>query len=323
MDARARAAYLELLKQTLTRARDVEEGRSEGRRRRRAGALLELLGARGLTIVPALPSVDDRVVRRVPGLPGSSLLTALLDRRRLVIVPDDSPRASVRADRPPRSWRVRVAACEREFGIDWPRHAETMSGLRRLDNVEDCVLDVIDRGVPGDLAETGVWRGGTAILMRAVLAATGDENRRVWAADSFEGLPAPDLDSHPQDAGVDYTGFPELAVGVRQVQDNFARYGMLDERVCFLPGWFRDTLPAAPINRLAVLRLDGDLYQSTIEALDALYPKLAPGGYCIVDDFGAIPACRQAVEDYRARHAITEPLLPVDWTCVYWRRGPA
>ena len=198
-----------------------------------------------------------------------------------------------------------------------------MSGLRRLDNVEDCVLDVVDRGIPGDLAETGVWRGGTVILMRAVLAAVGDPDRVVWAADSFEGLPPPDLARHPQDAGVDYTGFPELSVGVRRVQDNFARYGMLDERVRFLPGWFRDTLPAAPIERLAVLRLDGDLYESTIDALDALYPRLSPGGYCIVDDFGAIPACRQAVEDYRARHGITEPLVPVDWTCVYWRRDPA
>jgi O-methyltransferase len=70
-----------------------------------------------------------------------------------------------------------------------------------------------------------------------------------------------------------------------------------------------------------VLRLDGDLYESTMDALTALYPKLSPGGYAIVDDYGAIPACRQAVHDYRDAHGITEPIQEVDWTGAYWQRG--
>lgn len=321
MDSQARTAYLELLKQSLTRAREVGEGRFGGRRRRHVGVVLDLLAQRGLTIVPAVPSVRDRAVRRVPGLPGSPVLVRLLDRRNLAIVPDDSPRAEI-AERGAglRSWRTRVAAKERELGIDWPEHAETMSGLRRLDNVQDCILDVVERGVPGDLIETGVWRGGTAIFMRAVLAALGDRERTVWAADSFEGLPKPDASRYPLDARVDYTIYPELSVGVQQVRANFARYGMLDEQVAFLPGWFRDTLPSAPIDQLALMRLDGDLYESTIDALDALYPKLAPGGYCIIDDYGAIGACRRAVDDYRYAHGIADAMIPVDWTCVFWKR---
>lgn len=210
---------------------------------------------------------------------------------------------------------------EREFGLDWPEHAETMAGLRRLDNVQECVEDVLARGVPGDFIETGVWRGGTSILMRAVLAAQGEALASVWVADSFSGLPRPNLADYPADAGLDYFSYDELAVGLESVRANFARYGMLDDRVRFLPGWFKDTLPDADIDRLALLRLDGDLYESTIDALRALYPKLSVGGYCIVDDYGALPACRRAVEDYRAAHGITESVQAIDWTGVYWRRA--
>jgi len=69
-----------------------------------------------------------------------------------------------------------------------------------------------------------------------------------------------------------------LAVSLERVQDNFRRYGLLDRQVRFLKGWFRDTLPAAPIERLAILRLDGDLYESTIQALGALHGKVSAGG---------------------------------------------
>ena len=74
------------------------------------------------------------------------------------------------------------------------------------------------------------------------------------------------------------------------------------------------------MRRLALLRLDGDLYESTMDALVHLYPKLEPGGYLIVDDYGDIPACRQAVHDYRSRHGITEEIEPIDWTGVFWRK---
>jgi len=91
--------------------------------------------------------------------------------------------------------------------------------------------------------------------------------------------------------------------------------------VRFLKGWFRDTLPAAPIERLAVLRLDGDMYQSTMDTLVNLYPKVSQGGYVIVDDYGAIPACRQAVNDYRAANGITEEIRDIDWTGIFWQKG--
>jgi O-methyltransferase len=322
MDARARDAYIRLLEQCLTRAFVAGQERRGGRRRRAGAIVMQLLAARALTIVPALPAVEDRAVRRIPWLPGSWLLVRMLARRGLRVVPDDRARRPLPGSRRPRlrGWSRRLAQVERQFGLDWPAHAETMVGLRRLDNVAECVADVLQREVDGDLLEAGVWRGGTTILMRGVLAAYGEHDRRVWVADSFQGLPAPAPDAFPADAGLDYTVHPELSVGVRQVQANFERYGLLDDQVRFLVGWFKETLPRADIDRLAVLRLDGDLYESTMDALEALYPKLSVGGYCIVDDFGALEACRRAVYDYRNTHNVTEPIRPIDWTGVYWRR---
>lgn len=183
-----------------------------------------------------------------------------------------------------------------------------MVGLGRLDNLQDCIIRVVADGVPGDLLEAGVWGGGASIFMRGVLRVVGDFTRSVWVADSFQGLPPPDANSYPADAGDEHWRNPELAVGIDEVRRNFERYGLLDERVRFLPGWFCDSLPNAPITRLSVLRLDGDTYQSAMEALVALYHKVSTGGFVIIDDYGAVPGCRQAVDDFRASRGITVPL---------------
>jgi O-methyltransferase len=207
----------------------------------------------------------------------------------------------------------------REGGLDWPGEAETMVGIKRLDNLEVCITDVFRRGVPGDLIETGVWRGGASIFMRAVLKAYGDRQRTVWLADSFHGLPKPNSAKYPADVGSEAWKDAALAIPVEEVKANFCKYGLLDEQVRFLVGWFRDTLPTAPIDKLAVLRLDGDMYESTFDALTHLYPKLSHGGYAIIDDY-AIPGCQSAVEDYRVKHQIKEPLVPIDHYAKFWQR---
>jgi O-methyltransferase len=211
---------------------------------------------------------------------------------------------------------------KRNLGLDWPASAETMIGMQRLTHLQHCAETVLAEDIPGDLVECGVWRGGACILMRAVLGAYGDEERCVWLADSFEGVPPPDPENYSADKDLrldlsaDVLAIPESAV-----RDNFKRYGLLDDRVRFLPGWFKDTLPGAPIDRIALLRLDGDLYESTIQALDALYPRLSAGGFCIIDDYHPIDACRQAVTDYRQRNSITAEIIDIDGSGVYWRRS--
>lgn len=161
--------------------------------------------------------------------------------------------------------------------------------------------------------------GGTTIFMRGLLKAFNDNQRIVWVCDSFAGLPPPDAEKYPADKGLNLHVYPELAISLETVQSNFSKYGLLDNQVRFVKGFFRDTLPTAPIKEISLLRLDGDLYESTMDALVNLYPKLSVGGYLIIDDM-CIPACVQAVHDYRNKNGITTPLETIDWTGVYWKK---
>jgi hypothetical protein len=208
----------------------------------------------------------------------------------------------------------------RTDGRDWPQYAQTMVGVKRLANVRECVERVIVDGVAGDLIETGVWRGGVVILMRAILEAYDDHERTVFAADSFRGVPPPNTSAFPADAGSVLHTAKALAVARDDVERNFELYGLLDDRVQFLEGWFKDTLPQVKDRTWSVVRLDGDLYESTMHALEHLYPRLSIGGFLIVDDYGHGP-CRQAVMDYRAAHRIDEPIEPIDWLGAFWRRA--
>ncbi|SFI86793.1 O-methyltransferase [Jannaschia pohangensis] len=213
----------------------------------------------------------------------------------------------------------RLSAEAREGGEAWPGYADTMVGMKRLDNIDACVRTVIAEGVPGDFIETGVWRGGSCILMRGILKAHDVTDRRVFVADSFEGLPPPEEGKYPADAGDKHHRYGFLAVSEEQVRENFRRYGLLDEQVVFLKGFFEDTLPDAPIDQLAILRLDGDMYSSTIQALESLYDKLSVGGFCIIDDYALAP-CAKAVEDFRTARGITDPLETIDNISKFWRK---
>ncbi|MBX3657858.1 MAG: class I SAM-dependent methyltransferase [Ramlibacter sp.] len=206
--------------------------------------------------------------------------------------------------------------------------AVTMVPMARMEQLQACIEDVLRRGVPGDLMECGVWRGGLPIFMRAVLKTHGVTDRCVWAADSFEGLPEPDAKRFPKEAKAHHgalmrDGFRHFAAGLDVVRANFERYGLLDGQVRFLPGWFKDTLPDAPIEQLAVLRLDGDYHESTRDCLVHLYDRLSVGGYLIVDDYGEDEwtDCRAAVDAFRAGRGIDEPMVQVDRRCWYWRRA--
>jgi O-methyltransferase len=209
----------------------------------------------------------------------------------------------------------------RSEGRDWPADAETMIGLKRLDNLQSCIEQILEDGVPGDFIETGVWRGGASIFMRGALKAYGDSTRVVWVADSFQGLPKPRPGVWQDDERAPLSDFARtLAVPLEQVRANFERYELLDDRVRFIPGWFKDTLPTAPIEQLALIRLDGDMYESTQVAIRALYPKLSAGGCCIVDDYYSISGAREAVNEYREENGIVEPLQQIDWSGAFWRK---
>jgi O-methyltransferase len=212
-------------------------------------------------------------------------------------------------------------------GRDWPWSGLTMAGLERLDDLQHCVESVVSEDVPGDLIEAGTWRGGASILMRATLDSLGDADRTVWVADSFQGFPGREDGGAEADLGPgEMTMLEFLSISVDEVRGNFERFG-LGDRVKFVPGFFAETMPGLAGRRWSVVRLDGDSYDATRACLEVLYPGLSKGGYLVVDDYGAIDGCRQAVDEYRAEEGIEEPLEQVDWTCARWRResdaGPA
>jgi O-methyltransferase len=203
----------------------------------------------------------------------------------------------------------------REQGLDWPGISYTMIGSRRMENIKNCVIDIIDQNVPGDLIETGVWRGGATIYMRAILKAYGVTNKTVWLADSFRGLPPP-VDT--QD-GFDLSNDTFLQCSLEQVKKNFERFGLLDAQVQFIQGWFNESLPKAPVQKLSLLRLDGDLYSSTMDALKNLYPKVSQGGYVIVDDYYSWPGCRRAVDEFTHANKVTAKIQKIDAHGVFWK----
>ena len=204
-------------------------------------------------------------------------------------------------------------------GRDWPAQGFTMVGKKRLDNLQFCVEQVLDNQIQGDFLEAGVWRGGAAIFLRGLLKSRNCNDRTVWLADSFQGLPPPKPEWSADD-GDTLHEYKELAVSLDAVKANFASFELLDNQVKFIPGWFHETLHRAPVGKLALLRLDGDMYESTYVSLQALYDKVSPGGYIIVDDYGFLESCKQAVHDFLDSRDLKPEIMPVDWTGVYWRK---
>lgn len=194
--------------------------------------------------------------------------------------------------------------------ITWGPNRFTMIPWTALEHVQSAIINTVKSNVPGDFVETGAWRGGTCILARSIYADLG-EKRKVFVVDSFEGLPPPDPSKYPDDKGDTHFQDPNMVASLEMVQENFRKFGLLDDQVVFIKGWFKDTVPTAPIDKISILRLDGDMYESTIDVLVYLYHKLSIGGYLIIDDYQH-PACRSAIRDFRAKHGITENIVKVD-----------
>ncbi|MEK7017673.1 TylF/MycF family methyltransferase [Bacillus sp. FSL R9-9410] len=212
-----------------------------------------------------------------------------------------------------------VLKSERQDGMDWPRAAHSMIGRERMNQLHEALETVVRENIEGDFIETGVWRGGSCIFMNGFLQANNITDRNVWVADSFEGLPTPNLEQYPRDFGDYLHSFDYLRVSLEQVQENFRKYDLLNDQVKFLKGWFKDTLPSAPIEKIAIARLDGDMYESTMDGLVNLYDKVSTGGYIIIDDYG-LPACADAVTDFRNQRNLKAPITKIDVFGVYWRK---
>ncbi len=192
----------------------------------------------------------------------------------------------------------------------------SMVGLKRLDNLETLLNHIEARKIPGDLIECGVWRGGASLFMRGLLKAHGVTDRTVHLVDSFDGLPK-------NSTGADDDGWSKmevLKVPLEAVQGAFERYELLDSQVQFHKGYFRDSLPAfrqSFTGRIALLRMDGDMYESTTDILYNLVDLLSPGACIVVDDW-EIPVCQRAMKDFFATHSLEPTIHHIDTTAVYF-----
>lgn len=213
----------------------------------------------------------------------------------------ESFRSVTHYDVPSAQWRIEPLA-----------RPATLLTRNQLDLVERCVVSVEKRGVPGDFIEAGVWRGGVIILLRALLKAYGIAGRRVFAADSFAGIPKnARAVGDPVDEWRD-----RWIASLEDVRENIKRFGLLDDRIEFVPGFFADTLKGLANQKFALMRLDSDSYDSVEESLVYLYPLLSTGGIVIIDDWHLV-GCKQAVLNYRARHRIAAELKTFDGNA-YW-----
>jgi O-methyltransferase len=193
--------------------------------------------------------------------------------------------------------------------VAWGGKSLTMLPWSVLNHLEFCIRDTVSRGVEGDFIETGVWRGGGCILAKSVYNEISPDTK-VYVADSFEGLPKPD-GTYPEDNDDVHYKDEYLSVSLEEVKSNFEKFKLLDNNVVFVKGWFKDTMPKLKIDKISILRLDGDMYESTIQVLDSMYDKLSVGGYCIIDDY-CHTACREAVKDFRFKRGIENMIHRVD-----------
>jgi len=219
--------------------------------------------------------------------------------------------------------RVRHPYLTRRGTLRWPSRAHSMIGEARMRQLRAAVETTISENIQGDYIETGVWRGGACILMRGILAAYGVKDRRVFCADSFNGLPRPNSSLYPADRRDRLFKFDELAVSEDDVRKNFCSYGLLDDQVVFAKGLFSESLPRLSSNTFAIIRLDGDMYESTMDAISNLYDAVSPGGFIIVDDYGGIKACKKAIHDFLDSRGLSVAMTEVDSSCVWWRKNYA
>jgi len=202
---------------------------------------------------------------------------------------------------------------DRKMGKDWPFIGLTMVGVYRLDNIRQALAAVTSQNVPGDFVECGVWRGGASIFAAGYLKIMGIEGRKVWVVDSFGGLPT-------ARTGADVNMWSQmeyLMVSLEKVQTNFRSFNLLDDNVEFVKGYFVDSLPTIKVQKIAVMRMDGDMYESTMDQFFNLFDKISIGGWIIIDDW-SIQVCKRAVNDFREWHGITDKIIDIDDDSVYW-----
>lgn len=235
---------------------------------------------------------------------------------------------------------LELGSIEKERLNTFARYA--YSTRETLYNTYELSIDCIKNNIPGDFVECGVAGGAQVAAMGYALQMLR-ANIRVHLFDSFEGIPlaGPNDTVQPGVGPIKHSVkvekldnllvssnniYPELGnaskYSIEQVKNHMNSFGIESNSLVYHKGWFQNTLPtdAAKISKISLLRLDGDLYESTKVCLEYLYPKISKGGYIIIDDY-ALSGCRKAVDEYLNKHKITPKIISIHGGegPVYWK----
>ena len=202
---------------------------------------------------------------------------------------------------------------------------ETMTSLERMYALYNAVRHLAATKVPGDLVECGVWRGGSVMLMAKTLTQLAETDRNLWLYDTFEGMTPPSVHDVQEMSGRTAGEIlgereateadPFWGVAPRTlVEANLARTGYPMDRIRFIEGDVRVTIPSQMPQRIALLRLDTDWYESTRHELEQLYPRVVEGGVLIVDDYGYWRGARKATDEFFATLKKRPLLSRIDFT---------
>jgi hypothetical protein len=201
----------------------------------------------------------------------------------------------------------------------------SMTSADRMFALYKAVQYIEQANVPGALVECGVWRGGSMMLAARTLLKLGVDARELYLFDTFDGLPKPDAEKDIdvwgnraidgwQPHAKDERSSNWARATLDEVQHNLAGTGYPSKRMHFVKGLVEETVPAQAPEQIAILRLDTDWYASTRHELEHLFPRLAPHGVLIIDDYGHLKGARKAVDEYIAQHKLPLMLMRIDYT---------
>ena len=200
----------------------------------------------------------------------------------------------------------------------------TMTSIERLNTLITAVKYIVSNNIKGSIVECGVWKGGSSMATAYMLQKLSDTQRELYLFDTFEGMPPPSdkdisyfnvyasnlLESENKETQQIYRCYASL----EEVKDNLYSTNYPSDKINFIQGKVEDTIPDRAPEKIALLRLDTDWYESTRHELEHLFPRLVPGGVIIIDDYGYWKGCKQATDEYFINSKIPLLLNRIDLT---------
>ena len=201
----------------------------------------------------------------------------------------------------------------------------TMTSPERLYGLYKATRFVVEAGIPGDIVECGVWKGGSMMMIALTLLSLDVRDRRLVLFDTYEGLPKPDPEKDINIwGGSAHDGWAQHRISdesstwarspLEEVKANMASTGYSEDQLTYVVGMVEQTIPEQAPDQIALLRLDTDWYASTKHEMVELYPRLSPGGVLIIDDYGHFAGARQAVDEYLSESGTTLLLNRLDYS---------